>query len=121
MKTRVHPDAEFWKDHTRDLKQDLSDFARPKGATTDERLRHRWAKLCERDAEGKRCYKAYTLTPRQTAGVEFMLYGLEKMANLAVEQAHEIERLKEEMATGPQGTVDRLIDYLDPDSGTRRR
>lgn len=108
--------AEFWKDHTNLLKEDLSDFARPKGATSTERLWHRWAKLC--DEHG---YTAYTLTPHQTACVEFMLYGLELMANIAVEQTQEIERLKEEIASGPQGTVDRLIEYLDPDLDKRKR
>src|SRR3954463_2262912 len=94
---KARKDAEFWKRHTREVfRPDLSDFAGPHGATADERLRHRWAKLCENDAADKRRYKAYTLTPSQTADVEFMLYGLEKMVNLALEQAEEIERLRQE-------------------------
>jgi L-lactate utilization protein LutB len=43
------------------------------------------------------------------------------MANIAVEQTQEIERLKEEIANGPQGTVDRLIEYLDQDLDKRKR
>jgi hypothetical protein len=116
MKTRTELEhAECWLSRVEDIKEELPDFDTA-GGTTSAGMERRWTKLCT--TEGKCCYKAYTLTPSQTARVESMLYGLEKMATLAVKLALEVERLKEEIVQGPQGTVDSLIAYLDPDSGS---
>jgi hypothetical protein len=89
--------------------RDLQDFAVPR-ADKATQLRHRNQRLLNTSGDG---YRAYTLTPRQTAVVENLLETSERL----LEIVNKLRRDAELTINLPnQRKIDSSIAYLDPDN-----